>query len=261
MAPIKFEENIKDKLERRTLSPTAESWSKLSERLDADEKKSKNSIFWWLSIAAAMLIMVAVTVQFFNTKESKETLPKIVEEDLIEKQLNNNSPEQEDKSIIELANEENKVEEKLEKVPTLKASKIINNKDGSINNPEPKIQLAEIDEPQKSEATYVLDETDNIKLKSEIDEDILKNAVADAMKTLKSENSSVTDREIDSLLKIASKELVKENLQKETIKLTDAETLLMSVEDEMGQSFRTKVFEALKDSYETVKTAVADRNN
>ena len=42
MAPIKFEENIKDKLEKRTLTPSSESWSKLSERLDAEDNSSKN---------------------------------------------------------------------------------------------------------------------------------------------------------------------------------------------------------------------------
>ena len=89
----------------------------------------------------------------------------------------------------------------------------------------------------------------------------MKKAVANALINLKSENNSVTEREIDSLLKIASKELFKERLQKETSKIVDANALLMSVEDEMGQSFRSKVFEALKESYETVKTAVADRNN
>ena len=29
MAPIKFEEQIKDKLEKRSLSPSSDSWSKL----------------------------------------------------------------------------------------------------------------------------------------------------------------------------------------------------------------------------------------
>ena len=37
--------------------------------------------------------------------------------------------------------------------------------------------------------------------------------------------------------------------------------LLETVEDEMGQSYRGKVFEALKESYKTVKTAVVNRNN
>jgi hypothetical protein len=89
----------------------------------------------------------------------------------------------------------------------------------------------------------------------------LKNAVTDALKEIKSETASVTDRETDSLLKIASKELFKDKLQKETSKTVDANALLMSVEDDMGQSFRSKVFEALTESYKTVKTAVAERNN
>jgi hypothetical protein len=88
----------------------------------------------------------------------------------------------------------------------------------------------------------------------------LKNAVAEALKNSKIESVSSIDKEVDSLLKLASKELFKEKLKKETFKTVDASSLLISVEDEMGQSFRSKVFEALKDSYETVKTVVAERN-
>ena len=46
MAPIKFEENIKDKLEKRTVMPSEASWSKLSQRLDGEEKRNKRSSFW-----------------------------------------------------------------------------------------------------------------------------------------------------------------------------------------------------------------------
>ena len=35
MAPIKFEEKIKDKLEQRHLKPSADAWDRLSEKLDA----------------------------------------------------------------------------------------------------------------------------------------------------------------------------------------------------------------------------------
>ena len=89
---------------------------------------------------------------------------------------------------------------------------------------------------------------------------MMKDAVADALNDLKSENT-VTDREIDSLLKLASKELFKDKLQKETSKIVDANALLLSVEEDMGQSFRSVVFDALKGGYKTVKTAVAERNN
>ena len=44
MAPIKFEEQLKDKLEKRTMSPSAESWAKLSDRLDAEDQKNKRPI-------------------------------------------------------------------------------------------------------------------------------------------------------------------------------------------------------------------------
>ena len=60
---------------------------------------------------------------------------------------------------------------------------------------------------------------------------------------------------------MASKELFKDKLQKEAFKTVDASALLLSVEEDMGQSFRSKVFDALKGGYETVKTAVAERNN
>jgi len=34
MAPIKFEEDIRDKLEKRQLKPSSNAWKKLSDRLD-----------------------------------------------------------------------------------------------------------------------------------------------------------------------------------------------------------------------------------
>ena len=106
MAPIKFEEKIKDKLEKRTLSPSSEAWSKLSDRLDEDEKKSKKPIFWYLSIAAGLLVMMAVSIQFFNNKDSQEILPQIVKEDVIKEELNKGKIQSNEKEIIELVNEE-----------------------------------------------------------------------------------------------------------------------------------------------------------
>ena len=261
MAPIKFEENIKDKLEKRTLSPSSESWSKLSERLDADEKKSNKPIFWWLSIAAGLIIMIAVTVQFFTTKDTKEVMPQIVEDAVKNEQLKENKPNQNNIKSIDLVNEDSRVEEIEEIVPTPKESKIVDYKKEPIKKPEPKTQLAEVNNSSKSDTSNIINETVNNELQKEIDDTILKNAVTEAMKTLKSENTSVTDREIDSLLKIASKELFKDESQKESSTMVDATQLLESVEDEMGQSYRGRVFEALKESYNTIKTAVVNRNN
>ena len=50
-------------------------------------------------------------------------------------------------------------------------------------------------------------------------------------------------------------------LIREGMKTVDANALLQDVESDLQQSFRNKIFEALKNSYETIKTAVAERNN
>ena len=260
MAPIKFEENIKDKLEKRTLSPSSESWSKLSDKLETDQKKSKNPLFWWFSIAAGLIIMIAVSAHFFNSNRD-DALPKMVEENKKVEPFKANTQKQNEINSIELAKEEDLVKNKDESLLNKEESHIINYK--KVRGEKSKIATKLSNKIEPKTKTNTTKQEDFIKQKAQnlLDEVIMENAVAEALKELKSENTTVTDREIDSLLKIASKELFKQKLQKETSKTVDANALLMSVEDEMGQSFRSKVFEALKDSYDTVKTAVADRNN
>jgi len=257
MAPIKFEENIKNKLEERTLSPSSETWSKLSDRLEAEENKSKKSVFWWLSIAAGLLVMVAVSVQLFNQEDSNQIAPIVVEKSLIEETIENQKSDSKPKEAIQLVEEENEVEKENKLLPTKKESQIIDYKKVTKKTfGDNKTELATVNNDSLTQDKLLYNETEELLREAQ-----LKLAVADAMKTLKSGNTSVADNEIDSLLNIASKEIFKENLENETFQTVDAAKLLESVEDEMGQSFRTKVFEALKDSYDTVRTAVADRNN
>ena len=42
MAPIKFEEQLKEKLEQRTIQPSQDAWNKLNDRLDNVEEKQNN---------------------------------------------------------------------------------------------------------------------------------------------------------------------------------------------------------------------------
>lgn len=257
MAPIKFEEQLKDKLEKRTMSPSEDSWSKLSQRLDDDEQKSKNTMFWWLSIAAGIIIMIAVAVQFFNQPDIENSLPQIVDEEEINQELDDESKAIFEEEAVELANED-VVKEKPEDSENIKQPEIIDYK--KVVNQKEQKQLVNDDKGQQNKSKVDNLEKQN-SLNLTLDKEAIDNAVAETLKGIKDTNITVTDREVDSLLKLASKEIFKEQLQKETSKTVDAESLLMSVEDEMGQSFRTKVFEALKESYETVRTAVAERNN
>ncbi|BAO74932.1 hypothetical protein [Winogradskyella sp. PG-2] len=261
MAPIKFEEHLKDKLEKRSLSPSAEGWSKLSERLDADQKKSRNLIYWWLSIAAGLIIMIAVSVQFFNNEGSEEIIQQVVEEVQREFQKEKETQNINIKETTELAIEDESNEHLKDDAPIINKPRIIEYKKVTEKRPKSMIQIAENN--KSTIKTAIPNKEDLLKEDLSVNSGklIIEDAVATAIKQLKSDDNSVTDREIDSLLKVASKELFKNKLQKESSKTVDADALLLSVQEDMGQSFRTKVFEALKESYETVKTKVAERNN
>ncbi|GAB4155775.1 MAG: hypothetical protein Tsb0033_05460 [Winogradskyella sp.] len=258
MAPIKFEEQLKDKLEKRSLQPSAESWSKLSERLDAEEKKTKNPWFWWMGIAAAVVITLTIVTQTIGTKDTEQFLPQVVEQDL--KEDTNKVEESATKDIQEmkLAAENNESKTSSEQEDHKNKTEISNYK--SVAKNQTKSQLA-IDEKIDKANT-----ANNINSKNEqsaiIEDPVIDKAVVlQAIEDLNPQKTSVTDREVDSLLKVANKELFKDKLQKDASRTVDAKSLLEEVEDDMGQSFRTKVYEALKDGYQTVKTAVAHRND
>ncbi|WP_422105903.1 hypothetical protein [Winogradskyella sp.] len=263
MAPIKFEEQLKDKLEKRSLQPSTDSWAKLSERLDAEEKDSRKPWLGWLSIAAGIIILLAIVVRTFGPNNAQETQPQFVEEENIEKVNEIPLPTSNKNEPIELAVEDETMHKDTNDSEPEKVTEIINSK--SVIKKRAKTQLAEhkatttpAEEPKPKEA---INNANDIQKAIVNETQINKEAVAIALKELNTEKPSVTDREVDSLLKLASKELLKDRLLKDSSKTVDAQSLLEAVEDEMGQSFRSKVYEALKDGYKTVKTAVAERNN
>ncbi len=257
MAPIKFEEQIKDKLEKRSLQPSAESWAKLTERLEADEKKSKNPRFLWMGIAAAVVITLTIVMQVFTGNEVQEILPQVVEQGSGEVE----KPKEVDTETYELVSEDNETKSSsaAEKV-NKNESQIIKYKTVTKSS----TKATQLAQEQKIKETT---KTDAIKKSLNEQKAIVQEAIIDkvvveqAIKDLNVEKTRVTDREVDSLLKVASKELFKDKLQDDARRTVDANSLLQEVEDEMGESFRTKVYEVLKDGYKTVKTAVAQRND
>ena len=85
--------------------------------------------------------------------------------------------------------------------------------------------------------------------------------VLDAVEKLeRSSDVAVTDAEIDELLRAAQREIFDEKniISEEGV---DAMALLNEVEQEIDGTFRDQIFDALKDGYLKLRTAVADRNN
>jgi len=266
MAPIKFEEQLKEKLEQRTIQPSQDAWNKLNDRLDNVEEKQNNKGFWWLSIAATIVgVLVALTFVFkTNTTIVEPTIVDTKKETIIEKQ---------DLQNLEVLEENNAV-----------ASEESKNKPDQIQQNETKTQIT------KTSLKTVIKEKQNLLIPNKVNETLTQvdtklkleevtknlvdtkpeivsfetqkvNEVVAQIQKLQQENKEVTTAEIDALLNTAQKEITMQKLYNEATKTVDADALLRSVEDDLEQSFRDKVFNAIKSGYETVKTAVVERNN
>ena len=241
MAPIKFEENIKDKLEKRTIKPSADAWQTLASRLETKNNKKKSPYYLWLGVAASIVAIMFIASQLFVNKNNttietpvivntnKETIKKIESENVLHK-----------KDVLT-----NNVEKESVKELNIKTPK------------SEKTEVAQLTK-QKEEKTVLPKEV--IVNKTSF-EDLKVQQVVAQIQGLKDKGESVTDKDIDALLDQAQKEITLQNIYNETTKTVDANALLQDVESDLQQSFRDKVFNALKSSYNTVKTAVAERNN
>lgn len=253
MAPIKFEEDIKDKLDKRTLQPSNNAWSKLSERLGNQGKKRNNKPVLWVGLAASIVGILLITSQLFNNEAVVDNVPKIV--------------------VIPEAVEQNKnkdiaVEESIDIESTSKNTQI--DKEKVVKESVKKRILVRPEFNKKQTAIAQEISTEKLKKASlnpvEVTREPLTfeqkkiQAVANQIQALK-DNNAVTYDAIDALLLEAQKEIRLNQLYNETTGMVDANLLLQDVEAELDQSFRSKVFEAIKASYGTVKTAVAQRND
>ncbi|NNG10344.1 MAG: hypothetical protein HKM92_09225, partial [Arenibacter sp.] len=58
MAPMKFEEHIKETLDKREITPTDRAWDSLAQQLGPNKKKGKGA-FLWGAVAACLGLLVA----------------------------------------------------------------------------------------------------------------------------------------------------------------------------------------------------------
>ena len=66
----KLDMNVKNKLLNRTIQPSASSWERMSEQLDAADKKRRKRLFWYVGYAASILLILSLV--FFGTKQDSE---------------------------------------------------------------------------------------------------------------------------------------------------------------------------------------------
>lgn len=257
MAPIKFEEHIKEKLENRTLKPSADAWGKLSDRLDNQQKNSNKKPYWFIGLAASVVGILFVVSQFLNNETKIENNPQVVENPEVILQdsnvkLSDKEINEEGIKLVEEVTEINKQENSIK----LQTEAITEYK-----NLDETVAVTPKNEVKKEEKDLIYDKPINALKQNLSFEDQKINDVVAQVQSMRNDNKIVTDADIDLLLEQAQKEIRLNKLINETTGLVDADALLQDVEADLDQSFRGKVLEAIKSSYNSVRTAVAQRNN
>ena len=262
MAPNKLEDRIREQLQEREIQPSKDAWDKLEARL-GNESKSAGSYKIWYAVAASFVGILILASVFFNNDQGQDEL--VVEDEKVEipaevndqvvaiedEQPARSEEERVNDREVELAVEETK----QEVVPQTIQKTIAEQPDKS-----PLIAEVKTDEPgqekvEKQEPLIATPELEEERfIQSKVDE-----VVAEVGKIQES-GVEIKAEDIDQLLLNAQKEISKRRILNSETKKVDAAALLSDVEIELERSFRDKVFDALGDGFNKIRTAVAERN-
>lgn len=249
---MKFEDKMRDKLEERQLQPSENAWDKLSAQLDHKEKGSKKSL-WWLGVAAS-IVGVFLTMIFLNENEVSGVIEPVIVEtkdiDPINKKDNNELKYKKLEVIVEGSN--------AKRGQTTK-EKIYS--ESPINKVKKNTQKLVASQLEEAVAVVPKEKIKETPKKTLSFEEQKANEVVAKIKAIQKQSTEVTEDEINALLAQAQKEIRQKKLYDDATKKVDANALLQSVENDLEKSFRDRVFEMLGNSYQNIKTAVAERNN
>jgi hypothetical protein len=234
MESNKFDNHIKNVLEKRTISPSANAWDALENRLDKSKTTKKNWMLW--SGVAASFIGVLITFSVLNTKPNDVILVETPE--VIKTESNQVQPNQkQDVQVVE-SRDERIVNPKTDMLNTVNSE---NNATNTKKNRTSNSQIELINQDQKN---IVVVEKDNTIIKEKAD--ILITPVKKA-----------NTNEAEQLLAQALKNTT---VKTKTTTTIDASSLLYDAELEVDQSFRTKLFATIKENISDLKTVIVDRN-
>tara|TARA_R110000796_G_scaffold41772_4_gene103507 strand:- start:88970 stop:89743 length:774 start_codon:yes stop_codon:yes gene_type:complete len=257
MAPIKFEEHIKDKLDERKIKPSDNAWNKISEELYSTSTSKKYGYFWY-AIAASIIGLLLASL--FLLKSQNDDI-------LDENQIVNETSKEEILKEEEINTQALPLKNIEIKKGTLVETK--SNIPKTLSTKIPKLNKIERDVATENELVAQMNR-ENVaseKLKKvdfNIAEELINskiNELVAQVDSIESNNTTVTDAEIDVLLRKAQREILEQKIFRNNNNTVDAMALLTEVEDELDLSIRDQLFETLKNGYLKVRTAVADRNN
>ena len=228
MQSNKFDNQIREKLNARTIQPNAKSWDRLDAMLSVQEEKKPRKGFLWLYIAASFFVFFGLGVFLFNSDKNIEINtqnPVLVAVDKTIDSVEKNKAEEiliESQQPVVVQNEIN-----LSKsVNSIKEKTTIFNKSNSVQ-----------ENDNKANPTYNLQPTTSSAYKYISPENLLAE-VQNEKKNLSSES----------------------NVSKKPSVKIDANALLSKVEKELDESYRETTLDKLNKNFNAVKSAIVNRN-
>lgn len=223
MEPNNIEKQIKEKLNQRTIQPSANAWDRLDAMLSVEEQKPKSN-FKWISIAAIFVGFTLIGLFMMNKESSVENIipanPIVLENEtkIIQKEV---TPEKEN-TFTEVKENKAVVHQSAKKIEKT-ATEINPKKDFLLDNQSKKEEAIVENQPKETINKYI--------------------------------NAESLLAEIETGEKIEIP-----NISKKPSVKVDANALLSSAEKEVDESFRDKVIQSINKKYNSVKSTLANRN-
>ena len=228
MQSNKFDNQIREKLNARTIQPNAKSWDRLDAMLSVQEEKKPRKGFLWLYIAASFFVFFGLGVFLFNSDKNIE--------------INTQNP-------VLVA-----VDKTIDSVEKSKAEEIL------IESQQPVVVQNEIN-PSKSvnsikEKTTIFNKSNSVQ-----ESDNKANPTYNLQPTTSSAYKYISPENLLAEVQNEKKNLSSEsNVSKKPSVKIDANALLSKVEKELDESYRETTLDKLNKNFNAVKSAIVNRN-
>lgn len=247
MEENKFDKKIKGLFEDRTIQPSTRAWGAVQEQLNQPSKNNTRSRTWLL-MAASVAAILFVSIFYWSQEEVTLPVNEVVEQPV------ESEPKihQESNRVIEKILE-NEKETLASRPQTIEGDKLEQSSSPRKTSPEALLNEKAVN---RNVVEYVPIEkipSNNPVIDAKVEELIAE------IKQIELNRTALTDAEVDSLLSEARNEILNTRIKKSDGSV-DAMALLADVEMELDRSFRDELFDALKDRFIRVRTALADRN-
>ena len=234
MEPNNMENQFRDKLNKREIKPSENSWDRLDAMLTVAEKPKRN--YRWMYFAASFLGFILIATVFFNqTEEVVDSEHKTV---VIEKQ--------------EIQNNENELNKILETPIVVKKTEVVVVSQNVVTKQNNAV---------KTKSNAILDKIEFVKTvnKQPTETAIVSNEKSTSSPIINQKTAVKVDA--NALLASVENNQPSQSVAKnaDPIKV-NSNTLLSQVDDELELSFRERVIKSVNKTYREVKVAVAKRN-